>query len=218
MITGTTLNELAAEAHKNAVEHGFYDGVETMDDEALELLQARLFALMHCELSEAIQEERKTGHLYGYDCPMGAHRMFCEYATEDCGYKGKPRCKGLHILGKPPEGCAVELADFVIRLLDWCGWQDVRLVGTVEWAMTRYKHLPRLVNALHEMLCGFVEKIDLASRAIGADDEPTTCVLVVAMISIVEAWFIDRGLSLTDIMREKMEWNTGRPRLHGKLY
>ena len=211
MIFGEALNKLAAEAHENAVEHGFYDGVETMDDETLELLHARLFALMHCELSEAIQEDRRG-------LPI-CYRMCAKCGDGPCVVDDEAvavRCDFRHT-ENPPEGCAVELADFVIRLLDWCGWQGVRLGDTVDW-VTRYKHLPRLVNALHDMLCGFAEKIDLASRAIGADDEPMTRVLVVAMITVVEAWFIDRGLSLTNIMREKMAWNAGRPRLHGKLY
>ena len=215
MIFGEALNKLAVEAHENAVEHGFYDGAETMDDEALELLHARLFALMHCELSEAIQEERRGHEQKWYMC-----RQTWGGRVGNCDTCVIPKIKGEcqeRYLDRNPHGVPVELADFVIRLLDWCGWQGVRLCDTVDWA-TRYKHLPRLVNALHDMLCGFAEKIDLASRAIGADDEPMTRVLVVAMISVVEAWFIDRGLSLTDIMREKMAWNAGRPRLHGKLY
>ncbi len=77
-----TIRELVSRAHENAARHGFWDG-------PLEFGTA--IALIHSELSEALEEHRKGDGFLSY--------------VKD---------------GKP-EGIAAELADAVIRIADLCG-------------------------------------------------------------------------------------------------
>jgi NTP pyrophosphatase (non-canonical NTP hydrolase) len=103
------MNKLVMEAHENAVAHGWWE-----EDRGF----AEIIALMHSELSEAL-EEYGNGH-----DPQAIYY----YAQ-----KGKP------------EGIPIELADVVIRIFDACGRYEIDLDEAVrikmEYNKTRpYKH------------------------------------------------------------------------------
>lgn len=99
-----TMAEWAKEIHENAVAHGWWEEDRTISE---------ICALIHSELSEALEEARAAR-------PM--MYVMDEYNGE---YIQNPKYFG----AKKPEGIAVELADAVIRMLDWmayCG-QEYRL-------------------------------------------------------------------------------------------
>lgn len=94
------LNDYCREANRIATEHGFWDTGERNIGEQL--------ALMHSELSEALEEHRK-----------GLEPNYTYYRQSD---------------GKP-EGFGVELADLLIRVFDTCHAYEIDLERLVQEKM-----------------------------------------------------------------------------------
>ncbi len=106
------INEWVRDIHENAVNHGFWDD---------ERCFAETVALCHCELSEAVEEDR-AGR------PMVWHK--CKKSNSPCtkclSYEGDGVCTESMIDDKP-EGIAVEMADCIIRIFDWAGHAGIDL-------------------------------------------------------------------------------------------
>lgn len=113
-----SLNELAKEAHQIAVEHGWWDPEPSFGD---------LVALMHSELSESLEEYRAGRPMVWYGCEIDGEP--CDKVT--CESK---ECNGAYLQDKP-EGIAVELADCIIRILDWAGHEGVDLDSIIREKM-----------------------------------------------------------------------------------
>jgi NTP pyrophosphatase (non-canonical NTP hydrolase) len=111
-----SITELIKEAHENAVEHGWWEGERNV---------GMLIALMHSELSEALEEYRSDADpkaIYysggGYIAPQ----------PTECA--------------KKPEGIPIELADVCIRIFDFCGAYDIDLEKAIEIKMAYNKTRP----------------------------------------------------------------------------
>lgn len=121
------INELAKEVHENAVNHGFWEEKKSFGD---------IIALCHTELSEAFEEHRN-----------GKPNVYCIYnANGDCRETNATciRCMMEQPTTKP-EGIAIELADCIIRILDYCGHEGIDIEEVIrikhEYNKTRpYKH------------------------------------------------------------------------------
>ena len=121
-----SLNELSKEIHQNAVDHGWWEQDRSFGD---------IIALCHSELSEALEEYRngrqnmywwKDGVSYSTDF----HHEFYD--------------------GEKPEGIAIELADCIIRILDYCGKENIDIDEAVrikrEYNKTRpYRHGGKII-------------------------------------------------------------------------
>jgi len=95
----TTLGELIKESHECALQHGWWDNIKPKP--ILEKI-----ALIHSELSEALEELRKGQTPTAVYHEEGETKMYVPY----------------YPMGKhKPEGVPVELADAVIRVADLAG-------------------------------------------------------------------------------------------------
>ena len=118
-----SLGDLAKEIHKQAVAHGWWDDERSFPE---------IVALCHSELSEALEEYRSA---------KPAQYVVIETVGEKPVIETDPQGFG----ERKPEGIAVEMADCIIRILDWCGKKGIDIDDVVERKMayneTRpYKH------------------------------------------------------------------------------
>jgi NTP pyrophosphatase (non-canonical NTP hydrolase) len=122
------LNELAKEVHQNAVNHGWWN-----EDRSF----AEVIALCHSELSEALEEYRNESPFYMYfvckNCGLVTTNTIECCPNTNCGETLKP------------EGIGTELADCIIRILDYCGKEEIDIEKAIrikhEYNKTRpYKH------------------------------------------------------------------------------
>ena len=119
----------------NAAKHGFWDPP---------LPFGTAIALIHSELSEALEEERAGRPLVWYHCTEGDPSLPCDPAdeTECFQYGHEDACQ---YRNQKPEGVAVELADAVIRIADLCGHLGIDLDAVIAEKMAYnagrpYKH------------------------------------------------------------------------------
>ena len=202
-MTGINLNEFAAEVHQNAVAHGWWEGERT---------EAELRDLLHCELSEAMESYRRKEPLVWHKCPhVGA---MCE--TVDV-HSGSMDCANCAPSMRKPEGAAVELIDFCIRVLDWRGAMDIRLPKHLEhvnelctYTLVNFQDeiigdpknipLPGLIDLLH------VYVVNQREYGFGYLQDA---------VGIAFAWLEEHGLDPVDLMLEKHDYNKGRTYRHG---
>jgi len=135
----TGLNDFAKEIHKNAVQHGWWDVKRTLPE---------ILMLCVSELAEALEEYRNNNPVYYTGCRLNLDCTIsdiqgatCPERSLDDGAAGIP-CP--HSTGKP-QGIVVELADCIIRFLDYCGRECIDIETAIrekfEYNKTRpYKH------------------------------------------------------------------------------
>lgn len=201
------LQDFMLDVHQNAEEHGWWD--EERSD-------ATIRALFHCELSEAMEEYRANRPMIWHTCPY--HPGVCE--NQDVHEDGM-HCEACKPEKRKPEGIAVELIDFVIRVLDYlekrsydfaddCRTLDALSRNTVhkywlehdDYSDVLSFNLPDFVDVLHT-------EVVLSGLMYNGD------AYLVDAIGLVFAWLEHRGIIVENVLIEKHEYNRTRPYKHG---
>ena len=196
------LNEFKNEVHQNAVDHGWWD-----DDRA----NHEVFALIHSEWSEALEEDRAGRPMVWYECADGV-----EAAIRGCGLNGV--CEEMHMCDfrkAKPEGVAVELIDGIIRILDLCGREGYNLRDPKirNNAHIRDMSLSRLIVNLHTATSSMWQ-VTLS----GTESQAILQAGWQGIINQVFSWLIAHDCDPYEIVVKKHEYNKTRPKKHGKLY
>ncbi len=101
----SNFDELIKVSHEMAIEKGWWP-----EDKKRSVPE--IFANLHSELSESWEEYRRGRMLPWHECVDPDHKDRTVYSYEQLDdFPDGPK----------PEGFGVELADFLIRLADWCG-------------------------------------------------------------------------------------------------
>ena len=178
------------EIHQNAIEHGWWDGERT---------NVEIYSLFHSELSEALEEYRMARP----NCYIVG-----KYGIQIAGFGDDPDAK--------PEGVAVELADYIIRVLDYFG---VRSWGMEEFEIYQKAYLESKIDLRNETVPRVIANAHYAtSLAFGYSDNKEDflekCMLTTAMIWISK-WFEANSLDVQSVIRIKHAHNKTRPYKHG---
>lgn len=118
------ISELQTLCYEQSAAKGFHDD-EPTEGRALLALNAERVALMHSELSEGLEElcaGRAPNGTYYID-ELAEERTDQHWHENEQGEEVIPRYK--------PEGVPSEMADVVIRVLDFCGANDINLESMI---------------------------------------------------------------------------------------
>lgn len=134
-VIGLGIKELCRESHATAVEKGWWENRERNFGEQI--------ALMHSELSEALEEFRKYGmnpDWFLYDEVESTTGPSLVLPDGSDGNSHKPM---LHGDGRyKAEGIAAEFADVLIRIADTCERYDIPLAQALRIKMAYNKKRP----------------------------------------------------------------------------
>ena len=115
---------LCEESHAHAKAKGFLDGNRTFFGE---------LALMHSELSEALEEYRNHKGLTEIYFKHKDVDVYTSPSGVDGGTVEEWLAAPVTLQAKlKPEGIPIELADTIIRIAQFCGTQDIHLAGAIQ--------------------------------------------------------------------------------------
>lgn len=176
MITSEQLNRLRDEAYATACNKGFHD--EQKSDE-------HYLMLVITEIAEAVQADRKGRR---------ADRERYDYAVDRGMFNDIEECFERYIKNSIED----ELADIVIRLLDYCGMKGWSL-GTRHVSAEHF--FPQDFTRFAWNLCWNV----LNTR-------------VELVVLLVIEYCNRHGIDILWHIKQKMEYNRTRPRMHNAKY
>lgn len=185
-------NKFVREVHQTAVENGLWDKPVSFDDIICE-------CLVH--LGRAYEEHRSGRPNYYHLCAAsGDKRNPCEWDLQKpCPLAtGGLACE--HRDGKP-HGVVVELADCVLRLMDYLASNNERIIPFERIGV--WVDLPKVICDL----CGELDEArncNRLSRSTAAEGHMHLC------IEIICGWADREGIYLGSILRELHEYDKAR--------
>lgn len=197
------MNKFAEEVHQNAVEHGWWDEERSFGE---------IIALCHSELSEALEEYRAKRPMVYFvvemdDSKGGTYPAIREDIISEEDFTGEK-----------PEGIAVELADCIIRILDWYGKEgldtealllEAGIITMCDLPTPVYGSFGDFIALLHNLL-------SMAYACwCNASGTSASALCLAKCIREIMAWAKENGVDMEHILDMKHEYNKGRPYRHG---
>ena len=171
------LEAFAQEAHQVAVDHGWWDGDDRDNRE--------LMALIHSEISEALEEYRsKRGMIW--------------YAEN----------------GKP-EGIAIELIDAVIRICDFMKHRGIPFKKAENRDLEAKSDLPVLAGFLHSLVGSLMWEDNLSWEDGRILNKKPVSRHLSEVCYIIYCWLDIRGFDIWQLLEIKHNYNKTRPYRHG---
>ena len=209
------INKFAEEASKLADSKGLWgnSGIKTVA------------SLIHCEWSEALQEDRANRPMYYHRCSGNVLFEYdaCEDETNsECYYKVRAKEAECNFRDAKQEGIAVELVDGIILICSTiskygCIFEENDTDRFIEWVPTKWTtyplecigdlELPVLVYHLHRLVS------QVSVYDISASMESLQIAAGLAWI-----WVELRGLDPEKILMEKHKYNQTREYKHGRKF
>lgn len=194
-------NKFAKDVHQVAVDKGWWDKPRSFND---------VICMCICELAEAVEEYRNGRPNYYHLCvASGDKRNPCDWDLgKPCPLStGELACE--HRDPKP-EGVAVELADCVLRILDYLATTDEDIsmeVGSIpETDYGPTINVPALFCDCSRHLV-YAHINTGSSRAVALN--------LIMCIKAILGWCDQHKVPSESILREKHEYNKTRPYRHG---
>ena len=203
--------KLADEVHRNAKDHGWWEGTRSFGE---------IIALIHSEWSEALEEERAGRPLVWHMCLDEANGpAICEHQTE-CPCKLDAWETDCEAYDAKPEGGAVELIDGCIRILDYMAYKDCanQSVTTEGCREIGRRECAEFAGVTAEDL-SMAEVVDLLHMFTAlARKEEIEIYWLKAAIGLAFEWVAGRGRNPETIIQQKHRYNKTRPYKHGKRF
>lgn len=193
----TQLEELMIPIHKTAVEKGWWEGERDTDE---------IYSLFFTEISEAVEEMRKPQ----FEDNLGQEMWCIHPVTKEptIGYVEVETEHGIEI-GKP-EGIGVEIADAVIRVLDWMGFKGYKLEGSVD-GVGRGDLKGRDSRAIMNMNVSLAYAYTFHEECETENEIASLC----DFIDWASAYFASRDWNMIKVIEAKMRYNDKRTYRHG---
>lgn len=197
------MNKFAAEVHQNAVEHGWWDEERSFGE---------IIALCHSELSEALEEYRAKRPMVYFVVEMDDGKGGTYLAIREDIISEED------FAGEKPEGIAVELADCIIRILDWYGKEgldtddlllEAGIITMCDLPTPVYGSFGDFIALLHNLL-------SMAYACwCNASGTSASALCLAKCIREIMAWAKENGVDMEMVLDMKHEYNKGRPYRHG---
>lgn len=197
------MNKFAAEVHQNAVEHGWWDEERSFGE---------IIALCHSELSEALEEYRAKRPMVYFVVEMDDGKGGTYLAIREDIISEED------FAGEKPEGIAVELADCIIRILDWYGKEgldtddlllEAGIITMCDLPTPVYGSFGNFIALLHNLL-------SMAYACwCNASGTSASALRLAKCIREIMAWAKENGVDMEMVLDMKREYNKGRPYRHG---
>lgn len=208
------MTEFSTDIHRNAVDHGWWEGPRTCGE---------IIALCHSELSEALEEYRAKRPMLYFPCNSGG---LCvdDRPLENltCGSRVRKASDPetfCSARSNKPEGIAVELADCIIRILDWFGKEELDADQLLTEARTfMYCDVPRRLFAASpgDYIARWHLLLSLAfSCWCRASGTYAAAIRMALCVNEIYEWAAEHGVDMDAVLREKHAYNKTRPYRHG---